>query len=123
MVELATGFTHRPEIAEALDPLVVVASIRYEPGTRNEGVKHWSDVTKSVEELEKDTVTYCFLKSLTDENILFSFERYKSKEFFQDIHVPSEVIQANIKRQKDIRTPGGLIHRFWKEVGNSRLPE
>jgi hypothetical protein len=123
VVELATGFTHRPEISEASDPLVVVASIHYEPGTRNEGVKHWSDVTKSVAELEKDTGTYCFLKSLTDENILFSFERYKSKEFFQNVHVSSEAIQTNIKRQKDIRTPGGLSHRFWKEVGNSRLPE
>jgi hypothetical protein len=123
VVELATGFTHRRELVEATDPVVVVASIRYEPGTRNEGVKHWSDVTKSVEELEKDTVTYCFLKSLADDNILFSFERYKSKEFFQEVHIPSENIQTNIKRQKDIRTPGGLSHRFWTEVGNSRLPE
>ena len=82
MLELTTGFTHRPEISEASDPLVVVASIHYEPGTRNEGVKHWSDVTKSVAELEKDTVTYCFLKSFIN-NIIFV---YCSSRHIKDNH-------------------------------------
>lgn len=121
VVELGTGFIYRPDhqTDNISDPYVIIASIRYEPGTRDEGAKHWKRVTDAVDRLEKGTLSYCFVKSCEDENILFSLERYESKEYFQNVHIPSQAIAANIKVQKDIRTLGGLSHRFWKEVGNS----
>ncbi|KAH8670329.1 hypothetical protein BGZ60DRAFT_407206 [Tricladium varicosporioides] len=122
---LQTGYTHRTTVDTSPDPFIVVGRILYEPGTISEGVKHWSDVTSFVNQNEKETLTYCFLNAGKDEKsgkeVLLSFERYKDKEYFSEIHCKSEAIKTNIACQKDIRTPGGLSHRFWKQIGSSRL--
>jgi len=121
IVDLAGGYLYRPDQVETTsDPVVVIASIQYEPGTRDEGLTKWGITGKAVKKNEQDTFTYCFFKNTEDESKIYTFERYKTKDYLWEVHVPSDAIQQNIARQKDIRTQGGLVHSFWKEVGNSR---
>lgn len=93
----------------------MVAKITYSPGTRAEGIKHWQNVATSVKETEEEgTHAYWFLADPEDEDILYSMELYKDKEYLWDVHVPSAAIQGNMKAQKDIRT--GLELRAFKTV-------
>lgn len=82
-----------------------MAKIQYAAGTRSQGIEHWKHVAASVEKTEKEgTHTYWFLTEPENENVLYSLERYKDAAYLWDVHVPSDAIQQNIQKQKDIRT-------------------
>ena len=86
------------------EPYSVIGEIKYHEGKRPVGIEAWRKVIDSVEVNEEDTYTYLFSEDMDDEQTLCSFERYVSKSFLWDVHVPSNVIQQNIAKQKDIRT-------------------
>ncbi|KAF2821734.1 hypothetical protein CC86DRAFT_426156 [Ophiobolus disseminans] len=95
---------------------VAMAKIDYVPGTRIEGIKHWRAVAASVEEHEKEgTHTYWFLADPEHEDVLYTLERYRDEKYLWDVHVPSDAIQENKEKQKDIRT--GLLLRCFESVG------
>lgn len=92
-----------------------MAKIQYAPGMRSQGIEQWQKVAASVEEKEKEgTYSYWFLTDPDDADVLYSLERYKDAAYLWDVHVPSEAIQQNIQRQKDIRT--GLLLRVFASV-------
>jgi hypothetical protein len=92
------GFTFRKTSVQ--DPFCIIAEIEYHEGKRTHGTEHWKTVAASIETTEEQTYTYLFSE---DSQRLYSFERYSSQSFLKDVHAPSEAIQQNIAKQKDLR--------------------
>ncbi|PGH28175.1 hypothetical protein AJ80_00065 [Polytolypa hystricis UAMH7299] len=116
-----TGFAYRPTPPPSdITPYIVTARVRYKPGLRPQGIKHWTETASAVEKHELDTYGYWFLADTDDEDVLWSFEIYKDKDFLWDVHVPSPPLVKNKEAQKDIRVAEALNLRFWKLVANSR---
>jgi quinol monooxygenase YgiN len=112
----AAGFAFRSTgLFSAPGIHVAMGKIDYAPGTRCQGIAHWSKVAASVEEHEREgTHTYWFLTDTGNADVLYSLERYRDERYLWDIHVPSLAIQQNIKTQKHIRT--GLLLRQFESV-------
>ena len=106
------GFPFREDSVQ--EPFCILAEIEYHKGKRTEGIEHWKTVAASVEMNENQTYTYLFSEDMEDEQRLCSIERYSSQNYLKDVHIPSDAIQGNIARQKDLRS--GLRLHFLTQL-------
>lgn len=109
------GFLHRSKLEP--DPYVVVASISYKPGKREESLDSWSPIVSSIERDAKEVYTYLLLADSQDENLLWSIERFQNQDYQRQVHVKRKDVLQNMVLQKDIREPGGLHHWHWTQIG------
>ena len=98
------GFVDRPTstLVDGVDSYICCATITYNAGTWSDGIRHWEAVEGYVDSAGEGTCLYSWLGGVENEDVLCSFERYKSKDCLWDTHVPSDAIAHNISAQKHI---------------------
>eukprot|EP00026_Physarum_polycephalum_P017637 Phypoly_transcript_18930.p1 GENE.Phypoly_transcript_18930~~Phypoly_transcript_18930.p1 ORF type:complete len:198 (-),score=40.54 Phypoly_transcript_18930:14-607(-) len=87
------GFVTKPESVATPAGYIWEVTFTALPGKRAELLEKVKALTSYSEENEPGTLTYVWLESLTDPNVLTIFERYKTKESLTHIHRGSEFFQ------------------------------
>ena len=96
MAEVNTSFT-RPELADAKDPWICYASIKYKEGKRAVALESWKHVASETGKNEADTLSYSILRDSGNPDIVRTVETYASQEYFNEVHVSSKAVQENLK--------------------------
>lgn len=111
-----TGFLNKPG-QFCQDPYVVLATIRFRPEGRQQGIDMFRPIADRIKRETTEVYSYIHLADTLDETLLWSFERFANEAFLRGVHVKREDILNNMRLQQGIRTPNGLHHWYWKQVG------
>lgn len=115
MAEADASFT-RPETANAKDPWICYASIKYTEGKRAAALEQWKHVASETEKNEADTLSYSILRDSGNPEIVRTVEVYSGQEYFKEVHVPSKAVQENTKKFGD-EIQESVQHVFLKYRG------
>jgi quinol monooxygenase YgiN len=93
----------RPAIAKAVDPLIVVAQLKYHPGKTPEVLAAWRRICAVMSLGEEGTLAQLVLKDSEDQNTLHLVEVFQDEEYLQNQHGKSAEFKQEIVKEEALR--------------------
>jgi quinol monooxygenase YgiN len=111
-------FLEAPTLTDAKDSLVILATLQYD-GEKDvkEALSGREGAVKSTAKEEHGTLSYAIGSYVETFNRLTFVEIYESKQYLEEVHMRSEVLQKQLEGEQSLRKPKMQVRLLKKVTG------